>query len=150
MKIKVLNKKESKEIFGIINGQFGSDFSTEKIFFLSGYDLYIANRETLEGIREEWRGNELGLYLGEIKGNQIRLSIEGSQLVGPTATKNVLEIDKNEMKNWLAGQTIETQSPDTTYVMIKCGNDFIGCGKVKEKKLLNFVPKTRRIIGRGL
>jgi len=58
MKIKVLNKKESKEIFGIINGQFGSDFSTEKIFFLSGYDLYIANRETLEGIREEWRVNE--------------------------------------------------------------------------------------------
>ena len=148
MNIKVLNKKESKEIFGIINSQFGSSFNTEKIFFLSGDDLYIANRETLEGIREEWRVNELGLYLGELKGNQIRLSIEGSQLVGPSAKQNVIEIDESQMKTWLSGAAIEIDHPDSTYVILKCGKDFLACGKIKGGKLLNFVPKTRRISGK--
>ncbi|MEK6967934.1 MAG: hypothetical protein AABX51_04865 [Nanoarchaeota archaeon] len=150
MRIKVLSKREAKELLGKINEQFGSSFATEKVLFLSGDDIYLANRETIEGIRDNWRVNELGLYLGELKGNHVRLSIEGSQYVGQTATQNVLDIDESERARWLAGDTIEIDHPDTTYVIIKCGSDFFGCGKVKGRKLLNFVPKTRRISGRQL
>ena len=31
------------------------------------------------------------------------------------------------------------------FVLIKYENDFIGCGKITKDKILNFVPKERRL-----
>ncbi|TAL51498.1 MAG: hypothetical protein EPN86_06545 [Nanoarchaeota archaeon] len=146
MKIKILNKKESRALLEKINSQFGSSFETDRIFFLSGDDIYIANREVLEGIRESWRVNELGLYLGELKGEVVRLSIEGSQLIGPSATKNIFDIE--DEKKWISGEMMSVDAPNSGFVIIRHEADFLGCGKIKDGKLLNFVPKTRRISGK--
>ncbi|WP_297500764.1 hypothetical protein, partial [Thermococcus sp.] len=43
-----------------------------------------------------------GVYFGRIESDGIRLTIEGSFLVGPKATKNVVELDDERARRYLA------------------------------------------------
>ena len=76
----------------------------------------------------------------------LRLSIEGSQIMGPYAKKNVLELSKEASRDWLKGRDLAVETDCSGFVIVKSGDDFMGCGKVKDNKLLNFVPKIRRIV----
>jgi len=90
------------------------------------------------------RINSLGLYFGKIEKDGLRLSIEGSQLIGNKSKKNVIKLDDNQVKEWMAGEVLEIKDYKG-FVIIKHKNDFLGCGKAKEDRILNFVPKTRRL-----
>ena len=65
-------------------------------------------------------------------------------LVGKTAKKNVLELNDKQSKYWLSGQDFEVESDLKGFVLIKNKNEFLGCGKIVNKKLYNYVPKERR------
>ena len=79
--------------------------------------------------------------------NGIRLSIEGSQIIGPKATKNVVEINDEQVKQWLKGEDLEIEDKNnySGFVIIKNKNDFLGTGKIKDNKILNYVNKGRRV-----
>ncbi len=94
---------------------------------------------------EKIRINNLGLYFAKIINNEIRLSIEGSQLVGPIATKNILELNANQTKEWMSGNDLEIKGDYKGFLLIKYNNDFLGCGKYREGKVFNFVGKARRV-----
>ncbi len=145
MNVRVLNSKEKKEILEIIENQFGFIFDTDRVFFKNHEDLFLVNREAFDRVQPSWRVNSMGVYFGEVKNNQIRLSIEGSQFVGEHAKKGILDIPSSIVGDFLAGATLPFEHEDTGYVIVRYGKDFIGCAKVKENKLLNFVPKARRI-----
>jgi NOL1/NOP2/fmu family ribosome biogenesis protein len=70
-------------------------------------------------------------------------------LIGPDAKKNVLELDSRQAEQWLLGQEPELADKQLIgaagYVIVKHGKDYMGCGKIAGEKLMNFVPKTRRI-----
>ena len=86
------------------------------------------------------------MYFCEIKNDELRLSIEGTQLIGPTAKKNVVEITKEEMRSWLKGNNLQKETDCKGFAIIKYGNDYLGCGKIRKNEIINFVPKTRRIM----
>ena len=74
------------------------------------------------------------------------MSIEGSQLVGPHAKKNVVELDDAETMKWFKGEDLQKECKDCEgFVLMKHDRDFIGTGKYANGKILNFVGKTRRI-----
>lgn len=142
-----LKSKERKQFANAIEKQWGRcpEMIRSKFLVKSGKDrIYLVNTEydtvDLNGIRI----NNVGLYIAEEKG-ELRLSIEGSQLVGPEATKNVLEIDDESRKQWFMGEDLHVPGDFEGFVILKHGKDFIGSGKYKEGKILNFVPKTRRL-----
>ena len=142
-----LKSKERKQFANAIEKQWGICPNTIRSRFLvkSGKDrIYLVNTEydqvDLNGIRI----NNVGLYIAEEKG-ELRLSIEGSQIVGPEATKNVLEIDDELRKQWFMGEDLHIDKEFEGFVILKHGKDFVGSGKFKEGKILNFVPKTRRL-----
>ena len=89
-----------------------------------------------------------GIYFGTFEKDGIRLSIEGSFLAGPKAKKNVVEVDRKEAESWISGKDLKIEKAEsyTGYVIIKSGSYFLGCGKVKGNKIINFVPKNRRIL----
>ncbi len=94
-----------------------------------------------------------GIYFGTIEKDGLRLSIEGAFLVGPKAKKNVVEINKHEAERWMMGEDLERdlegenlEAKDSKYVILKSGSYFLGCGRVKGSKIINFVPKNRRIL----
>jgi len=145
MNFEVLNKKEAKKILELIKKQWDADFVTDKIFLKNQNDIFLVNRDVFSINLDTIRINSLGLYFGELFDYKLRLSIEGSQLIGPIAKENVVEINENELRQWLRGENIIKQTNANSYVIIKHRNDFFGCGKAKENLILNYVPKVRRI-----
>ncbi len=84
-----------------------------------------------------------GIYLGRIEKDGFRLSIEGSFIIGPLATKNVVEIGDATAMQWMKGNGISSNVKG--YVILKWRNFFVGCGKGNGKVIKNFVPGDRRI-----
>ncbi|MHA1237909.1 MAG: methyltransferase RsmF C-terminal domain-like protein [Candidatus Odinarchaeia archaeon] len=128
------------EINKLIEKQFGVNLN---LTFIGNRKIRVVTKEALD-FTSVIRPNVLGLYFGRLDEDGIRLSIEGSQLVGPHATKNVLEIDEKTAREWMAGKSISLKYPKG-YVIIKYREDFLGCGKSDGVKILNMVPKERRV-----
>nr|MDO8079581.1 hypothetical protein [Candidatus Freyarchaeota archaeon] len=87
-----------------------------------------------------------GVYFGKLdEGGEIRLSIEGSQLIGKKAKKNIIEIDHDKAVKWMKGENLKVESKAQGYVILKWKNYYLGCGKLKNGTIKNYVPKDRRI-----
>ena len=148
-KQRYLNSKERKRIHELLKKQYGFEDTLDYFFLINDKNrLYIMNKEITDINIDTLKTNTIGLYFGEQQENQIRLSIEGSQLVGPKATKNILEIQDSHA--WMKGEEIditETTNIENPklYIIIKSGSDFLGSGKIRDKRVLNYVSKTRRI-----
>lgn len=144
--LKILNKKQTKEILSLIKKQFGAEFKSDFAFLKNEKGkIYLINKDISKINLEKLRINSLGLYFAETRNNEIRLSIEGSQLIGPLAKKNILELTEKQVKEWMQGNDLETKGDYSGFVLIKHNNDFLGCGKVREGKVFNYVGKARRI-----
>ncbi len=143
--LKILNSKEKKNVLKMIKEQFGAEFQKDYIFFMNPKSrLFILNNEFSKIDIDELRINSLGLYFGEIYNGEIRLSIEGSQLIGNIAKKNILDLNAEEAEKWMKGEDFEIDSVLNGFVLIKNNSDFLGCGRIVNKKLYNYVPKERR------
>lgn len=146
MELKILKSKEAKEILAMIKLQWDAEPKLDYAFLLSERErVYVVNRDILMIDISKVRMNSLGIYFGEWKNNELRLSIEGSQIIGPFAKKNVVELDEEEMLKWFKGEDFKKETTAQGFVIVKHKNDFLGCGKIKEGTLLNFVPKVRRV-----
>jgi len=145
--LKILNAKQIKIIRQKILEQWGADFKTDFAFLISSKNkIYIVSRDISKICYEKLNVDVVGLYFGEImKNGELRLSIEGSQLIGSKATKNVVEISDEDVRKWLFGENIKTESKCSGFIILKNKNDFLGTGKIKENEIINFVPKIRRI-----
>ncbi|WP_048165909.1 methyltransferase RsmF C-terminal domain-like protein [Palaeococcus pacificus] len=86
---------------------------------------------------------EKGIYFGRVEADGIRLTIEGAFLVGPNATKNVIEIDEEKALKWMSGEDIEAEGEG--WVILKWGEYFLGGGKAKNGIVKNYISKDRRI-----
>jgi NOL1/NOP2/fmu family ribosome biogenesis protein len=140
--------RELKHFFRMIEEQYGRVPDLfENLAFIRGKErIYVINRDIEKVDMTKLRVNSMGLYIAEIKNEQLRLSIEGSQLIGPGATKNVCELNKEQLRKWFTGQDIGVDGQYEGFVILKYENDYIGSGKFKEGLILNFVPKTRRLL----
>ena len=124
--------------------QYGFSEKLDYIFSISEKgNVYIVNHSVKDIDLNELHTHIVGIYFGEWKRGELRLSIEGSQLVGPHSTKNILIVDSKVEKMWMYGLDIPC-SGLSGFVMVK-GRDFLGSGRLKEGKILNHVPKGRRI-----
>ncbi|MBW2964653.1 hypothetical protein KY363_04295 [Candidatus Woesearchaeota archaeon] len=147
--LRILNSREKKEINQQLKDQWGCELNKELVFLLSNKDrLYVAETDISLVDTEKLKIDNIGLYVCNVSDKAIRLSIEGSQMLGPKAKKNVLDITADEVKKWLKGEDLEKEAHGCAgYVLIRHGSDFIGCGLVAKGNILNFVPKARRILG---
>lgn len=148
MEYKIIGEKEKREILKKIELQFGiKDLYLPHLFISTGRKrIWLFSTQLNESDLSKFRIEDIGNYFCSIEDDGIRLSIEGSQITGNMATKNVLEIDQKMAEQWLRGMDIDIGGGKGDYVIIKRSNDFLGCGKHAEKKVLNSVPKVRRIV----
>ena len=146
--LKILNKKEIKQILKLIENQWNVKLNPDYAFLRNNKNrIFIINKDIEKIELERLRINSIGIYFCEID-NGIRLSIEGSQIIGPKASKNIAEITEEQVKQWLKGEDLEIENKENNYsgfLIIKHNNDFLGTGKYKENKILNYVGKSRRI-----
>ena len=146
MNLKILNSREKRDLSTLIEKQFGCKFDFNyEVFMNPKNKIFILNKDVSKIDLDELRINSLGLYFGEINRGELRLSIEGSQIIGKIAKKNVLELDDDQAEKWMSGEDFDINSHLRGFVIIKNKDDFLGCGRIVNKKLLNYVPKERRI-----
>ena len=143
-----MGSRELKEFFKLIEKQYGKTPALfEKLAFIRGKERIFAISRDVELIdMKNLRVNSLGLYIAEVKNGQLRLSIEGAQLIGPDATKNVYELSEEQLKEWFKGNDIKIEGVYDGFVILKNGTDYVGSGKYKEGLIMNFVPKARRLL----
>ena len=142
LNLRVLNSREKKSILNLFQERYCVSPSKDYVFLLNKENkLFLINK--LDINLNNLRVNYLGLYIGQIKDKNIRLSIEGSQLLKPI--KNTLEVTKEQADSWMRGESIESKESFQGFVAIKHGQDYLGSGNYKQGKILNYVPKERRI-----
>jgi len=133
-----------KEQFGIkeISGQIAR-FGKERIILFS-QEISEKEIQTLDRIS---RVEGVGVYFAKIDENskEIRLSIEGTQLLKNQITKNIFELDEKQAEQWMMGQELNLTTGKKGFFIMKFKEDFLGTGKISENKISNFIPKSRRL-----
>jgi len=146
--MKIIFGSEKKRITKQLQEQFGIEkisqllirFGKEKIRAYSGN---LATEELTE-LDKILRIETAGLYIAKQQNDGIRLTIDGVQLFKNQITKNILELNDEQKKEWLQGHDLDIQS-DNAFKIIKHNNQLLGCGKSTGERITNFVPKERRI-----
>ena len=154
--LKILNSRETKHILEKLTEQYGYNYdkASQEYVFLMNKDnrIYIISRNIELIPYDEMKIDSIGMYLGEMYKESIRLSIEGSQMIGPTSTKNIISLDKDQMMAWIKGNDIEYEDTGkefiiARYVDVDTGKtDYIGAGRYKDGKIINYVSKSRRLV----
>ena len=65
----------------------------------------------------------------------------GTSVANISRIKNIVELDKKEAELWSMGNDLDKKLKVYGFVILKHKKDFIGCGKYKEGKIFNYVPK---------
>lgn len=143
----VLNSREVKKLLEKIKEQYNiKDLKLDYYFFKNKQNrIFLMSKKIRDLDLNNLRINVLGLYFCKIDRNQIRLSIEGSQLIGNKAKSNVVEINEKQLEEWVRGKDIKIKDNLKGFVLVKYKDDFLGSGFYKNGVILNFVPKERRI-----
>ena len=149
----LLERSEVKKIEQIIEKNYGTeiDLLSYSVFKTSTDEkIWIASKQIFEVDLSKLVVNSIGLYLGKLKRNEkMHLSTEGSQLVGKSATKNVVYLDKESSHKFLQGMNVtpeKTVNPEPhNFVIIKSGEEVLGCSLLTEEGIKNLLPKSRRI-----
>jgi NOL1/NOP2/fmu family ribosome biogenesis protein len=149
--LKFFNKSEKEKLLKQLEEQFGiteipwkiAHLGKERIVLFSG----DATEEEIFQIDNIARIEGVGIYFAKIdeKTGDIRLSIEGTQLLKEQITKNIFELNKEQAEQWMLGQELNIATGKKGFLIMKFGNDFLGTGKASENKIGNFVPKSRRL-----
>lgn len=152
VKLIFLNKKERQKVFDALNECYGfekfeifekyeilsreNDDDSEKIFLLS--------KNAVDIDFENLRIDSMGLYFGEFKKGQFSLSIDGSHIIGKFCTRNVLDLEREQLNRYISGENVDFSHEDS-FVLVKFGNDYLGSARLKDNVLINNMPKERRV-----
>ena len=147
MNLKILNTKEISKILEQIKSQFSIKELSLDFVFLTNEDnkVFISTKDIAKVDFRNLRINNIGLYFGKLEIDGFRPSIEGSQILGKLAKENVIEINMEDTKKWFKGEDLQTNFNNKGYVILKCKDDFLGSGKIKNNRIINYVDKGRRI-----
>ncbi len=149
MNIEIYDSKRRKKLIEQLNEQFGIT-EIPKMIFLTG-------KERVRGFTGDLDINELylldritnleflGIYLFRPDENRsVRLGFDASIIFGKQISKNIIELNEEQFNLWIRGNNLDLKIHKGMYVVC-FGNDFLGCGVSDGERLINFVPKERRI-----
>lgn len=150
MKIEILKRNKKQEIEGMLYKNFDLKIKIPFILIKQSKEkirIFTGNLSSSDLIRlaKILTIDSIGLYFAFLKEHDFRLSFDAAILYGKDS-KEFIEINSEEAKLWLSGKAIEKNISKNGYFLIKHNNDILGCGKLVDKKILNFVPKERRIL----
>lgn len=154
----ILNSKETKHILEKIRDQYGYDIDKNELdyAFLMNKDkrIYIISKDLARVPYDEMKIDGIGIYFGELYNERLRLSIEGAQIIGKHSTKNIYDLDYDQMISWIKGNDIEFKDVGEDFVIVRYKEpktqkyDILGCGKYNKStgKLINYVSKSRKLV----
>ncbi|RLG48971.1 MAG: hypothetical protein DRO06_00270 [Thermoproteota archaeon] len=88
---------------------------------------------------------QVGVYIAKETPFGLILSVEGSQMLGPLASR-VIEVPERDLERWMAGEDLEVRADlGPGPVVVRCGSLYLGSGVYSRGRLRNMVPSARRL-----
>ncbi len=148
MNVRFLKPGEKKKLFAELKETFGIDkphfllFETgkEKIRGFAG----SMSKEEILKLGEITNVEVVGLYLFKDEGWGYRLSHDAVHILAGDISKGIIEINEGELGKWIRGHDLEIVA-EKGAVVLRFGDDFVGCGVSNGEKIFNYVPNERRI-----
>ncbi|SRR4030042_5550115 len=159
MTLIIIKGKERELIENKLKEQFGIKeipgmlikIGAERIFLFQGSFNEYQIRKIEETVPVERAGVYFAkMFIDKQGEEQIRLSIEGSQILGSQITKNIFELDDKQVQEWMQGQELYIKTGKKGFLAMKHKNDFLGTGKASLEKIGNFIPKSRRLKSKSI
>lgn len=151
-KMSFLTTEEVEEIERIVEKNYGAKISLKEFAVARGKDekIWIASKEIFTFDLSKLQVNSLGLNFGKLKRNdKIHLTIEGSQIVGKDATKNLALLDEKNAVKFMQGLDVKPKKEINceyhNFVIVKYKEKILGSSILTEQGLKNMIPKSRRI-----
>ncbi|MBS3145356.1 hypothetical protein J4414_00955 [Candidatus Woesearchaeota archaeon] len=142
--MKILNKKQIRELMNLLNKQFGFEDNLDYVFVKEGKDYYITNRNIGSIDIKSLNIKRIGIFFGRVINNNFILSIEGSQIVGSKSKKNIIDLDEEEVECWFKGMNIMKDVEKGIY-LVRYKKDFIGSCKAANFEMFNSLDKNRKV-----
>ena len=97
--LRKLSNSEVKEILSVIEKTYGIKKIELPYYFYTNnkFRIFIVSKNFKEEELKTLRIQNVGLYFANFEEKQLRLTIEGSQLIGPHATTNIITITDAEL-----------------------------------------------------
>jgi len=151
--LEILDKDEVKKFQEIVDKNYKSSFELKDFGVMLGSEerIWLAARDVFSFDFSKLPVNSIGMNFGKLKRNgKFRLTIEGSQLVGRTAERNVAIVSDNDAESFLRGEDVNIlqaiDCEEHTFVILKTESGIIlGSALFAEGKMKNLLPKSRRI-----
>jgi len=150
MRAEFLQRKEVRKINEMLKENYDAEFNIDDYYFFKNTkdDIFLISR-SIENINiDKIKEISAGLYVGQLTGGSIRLSIEGSQIIGRNAKKGIIELNGEEWLLWLKKNDMESSRFNDLkqgYYIVSHNNDFFGSGHLKNGILSSYVPKSRAV-----
>ncbi len=125
----------------------GKEAFADFIVYAIGREIYVAGRDAFEfSERLKARKEGTGIMLGRNVMGQFKLTTNAIQIFGKHATKRVVEIDGRQAAEFAAGNMVKADCKEIGYVIVRSGNDYLGCGYSRGNgEIESLVPKKRRL-----
>ena len=149
----VLTEDEKKKIEELLADQYGiADGLKNYIVIASGENrIRITHREVLEFSWKLKKVVNMGLYIAKLSENELSLSIEGTQLFSSMIKKNIIDLSLDDAEKWMRGEALKIDAPlSSRYIVVKCGDIFLGTGRVGRDGLLHPQIPRNRLTGQSM
>lgn len=130
----VLTDDEKRRIEELLASHYGIfDGLKNYVAIATGEDrIRITSREVLEFSWRLKRVVNIGLYVAKLVGDELSLSIEGSQLFSSMIRKNIIDLSLDDAERWMRGEPLKLETaPNSRYVVARYRDVFLGSGRVK-------------------
>jgi len=147
--IKILSEQEKRKIENQLHAQFGIKELPGKIVMRGEEKLFLftgeADENEIRKIEQATAVEKVGVYFAKLINEEIKLTIEGTQLLKEQITKGIFQINDSQAEEWMMGRELNLKSGLRGFVVMKNNDDYLGCGKASQEKITNFIPKSRRL-----
>ncbi|MCS7106101.1 MAG: hypothetical protein NZ942_02180 [Candidatus Aenigmarchaeota archaeon] len=151
-KIIFLSGEEVREIERIVEKNYGVKLSLKDFTVAKDKEekIWLASKEILSFDLSKLQVNSLGFNFGKLKRNEkIHLTIEGAQIVGKSATKNIVLLNEENALKFMQGLDVKPEKEINceyhNFVIVKFKDRILGSSLLTEEGIKNMVPKGRRI-----
>jgi len=157
MQTRVLSREEVREVENLIRENYGCSIDLTRFIVMRTKEdkIRISSKEVARYLNmKKARVLTVGLYLGKLKRNRkIQLSVEGAQMLGEVATKNVAVISPEDVHTFLKGGNVEPvkllNCEPNNFVLVKSQEHVLGTGILRKGErwyVENLLPKARRML----
>lgn len=127
----------NEKVRSAVRRQFGADLPNAKYLMNSEGKVFMFTGEL-----PHLNYDKAGLYVGTMEQDGFRPSIEGAQLI---RGRDMIELNLKETLVWMCGISLRKSVGAERYVILRHGRDILGSGKAKQDRILNYLPKNRRL-----